>query len=581
MPVKALIQQQVARARTMEWRKLLPNRKTVKQDGIAGLISGIANIPGEMASGVLAGVNPILAINTLIIGMPIAGMISSTRSMMFDTTGAMILVAADGLADRQGDDRAQALIVIALTAGIFQVVLGVLGLGQLTKFVSNSVMTGFLSGVAVMIILGQLWDLTGFVGEGGSKLEKTWQLITNITEIDVPTTIVGIGSLIVMIVLQYTRLKTFNLLIGMALAMVAAWVFRLFDTDSIALVKDLGAIPRQIPSFDLPEFRLVPKLILAGVAVGAVGLIQGAGIAQQYPNPGGKESDDSRDFLAQGIGNTASSFFGGMPGGGSLSGTALNVASGAKTRWAFIFQAIVALALVLVFSGLLGLIPMSALAAMLILIGAQAIRFPAIKAVMGSTPASIFAMIATFIATLVIPLQQAVVLGVIVAAILFIYRSSSDIKIYALEATEKGPREIDPPVDLPSDRVTVLDIYGSLFYAGARTLGKLLPKPEHATHAVVVLRVRGRGQIGTTFLDVVSRYAERVRTNGGRLLLSGLEPDIKERMARTGHLARIGEENIYLATSYLGESTRAAFEEGQSWLRTFDAQADEKVPPAT
>jgi SulP family sulfate permease len=270
-----------------------------------------------------------------------------------------------------------------------------------------------------------------------------------------------------------------------------------------------------------------------------------------------------------------------MPGGGSLSGTALNVASGAKTRWAFIFQGIVALALVLVFGDLLGLIPMSALAAMLILIGAQAIRFPAIKAVMGSTPASIFSMIATFIATLVIPLQQAVVLGVIVAAVLFIYRSSSDIQIYAREETEKGPREIDPPADLPSDRVTVLDIYGSLFYAGARTLGKLLPKPEHATHAVVVLRVRGRGQIGTTFLDVVSRYAERVRANGGRLLLSGLEPDIKERMARTGHLAKIGEENIYLATSYVGESTRAAFEEGQAWLNTLDRQDEETVPVPT
>ena len=579
MPVKALIQQQVTRARTMEWRKLLPNRKTAKQDGIAGLISGIANLPGEMASGVLAGVNPILAINTLIVGMPIAGMFSSTRSMMFDTTGAMILVAADGLADRQGDDRAQAMIVIALTAGIFQIVLGMLGLGQLTKFVSNAVMTGFLSGIAVMIILGQLWDLTGFVGEGGSKLEKTWQLITNINDIDIPTTIVGIGSLIVMIVLQRTKLATFNLLIGLGVAMLAAWIFRLFDSDTIALVKGLGAIPRQLPSFGLPEFRLIPNLILAGVAVGAVGLIQGAGVAQQYPNHGGRESDDSRDFLAQGIGNTASSFFGGMPGGGSLSGTALNVASGAKTRWAFIFQAIVALALVLVFSDLLGLIPMSALAAMLILIGAQAIRFPSIKAVMGSTPASIVAMIATFIATLLIPLQQAVVLGVILAAILFIYRSSSDIKIYAREETERGPREIEPPVDLPSDRVTVLDVYGSLFYAGARTLGKLLPKPEHAAHAVVVLRVRGRGQIGTTFLDVVSRYAERVHANGGRLLLSGIEPEIKERMNRTGHLARIGEENIYLATSYVGESTRAAFEEGQAWLNTLDRQAEERVPP--
>jgi len=581
MPVKTLIQQQVARARTMEWRKLLPNRKTAKQDGIAGLVSGIANLPGEMASAVLASVNPILAINTLIVGMPIAGMISSTRSMMFDTTGAMILVAADALGNRQGDDRAQALIVIALTAGVFQIALGVLGLGQLTRFVSNAVMTGFLSGVAVMIILGQLWDLTGFVGEGGSKLEKTWQLITNINDVNIPTTIVGIGSLIVMIVLQRTRLATFNLLIGLGMAMLVAWMFRLFDTDSIALVKDLGAIPRQIPSFDLPELRLIPKLILAGIAVGAIGLIQGAGIAQQYPNPGGKESDDSRDFIAQGIGNTASSFFGGMPGGGSLSGTALNVASGAITRWAFIFQAIIALSLVLAFGNLLGLIPMSALAAMLVLIGAQAIRFRTIRSVLASTRTSSFAMIATFVATLLIPLQQAVVLGVIIAAILFIYRSSSDIKIFALDETEKGLRETEPPAVLPSDQVTVLDIYGSLFYAGARTLGKLLPKPDDAIQAVVVIRVRGRSEIGTTFLDVVSRYAQRIRANGGRLLLSGIDPNVKERMSRTGHLAAIGEENVYLATSFVGESTRAAFEEGQAWLNTIDTKAKESVPPPT
>jgi SulP family sulfate permease len=129
--------------------------------------------------------------------------------------------------------------------------------------------------------------------------------------------------------------------------------------------------------------------------------------------------------------------------------------------------------------------------------------------------------------------------------------------------------------------VTVLDIYGSLFYAGARTLGKLLPKPDDAIQAVVVIRVRGRSEIGTTFLDVVSRYAQRVRANGGRLLLSGIDPNVKERMSRTGHLAAIGEENVYLATSYVGESTRAAFEEGQAWLDTFDAKAEETVPPPT
>lgn len=547
----------------------MPDRATLKQDGLAGFISGVVNLPGEMASAVLAGVNPIYAINTLIIGMPLAGMLTSTRLMMFDTTSAMTLVAADGLGHRSGDDRAQALIVIALTAGIFQIVLGLLGMGQLTRFVSNSVMTGFMSGVAVMIILGQLWDLTGFQGEGGSKLDKTWQLLADLGQVDIPTTIVGIGSLIVMILVKRTKLANFNLLIGLALAMLAAWIFRLFDSNSIALVKGLGEIPRQIPTPDMPELRLIPSFILAGVAVGAVGLIQSAGIAQQFPNPGGKESDDSRDFLAQGVANTAVSFFAGMPGGGSVSATALNVSAGARTRWTYLFQALVALALMLVFSDLLGLIPMAALAAMLILIGAKSIRFRSIKSVTNSTLQSTFGMIATFVATLVIPLQQAVVLGVILAAVLYIYRSSSDIRIFQVTESDRGIAEVEPPAELPSDNVTVLNIYGSLFYAGARTLGKLLPSPEAAHHAVVVLRVRGRGEIGTTFLDVVSRYAERVNGNGGKLLLSGLDSDLKDRMERTGHLARIGEENVFVATSYIGESTRAAFDAGQAWLATF------------
>ena len=572
MPVASSLQERLSKLRSVNPRELrsrVPDRATLKQDGIAGLISGIVNLPGEMASAVLAGVNPIYAINTLIVGMPLAGMLTSTKMMMFDTTSAMTLVAADGLGSRSGDDRAQALIVIALTAGIFQIVLGMLGMGQLTRFVSNSVMTGFMSGVAVMIILGQLWDITGYQGEGGSKLEKTWQLLAHPGQIDVPTTIVGVGSLILMAVLQRTKLANFNLLIGLAAAMLAAWIFRLFDSDSIALVKGLGAIPRQIPLPDMPELRLIPSFILAGVAVGSVGLIQSAGIAQQFPNPGGKESDDSRDFLAQGVANTTVSMFAGMPGGGSLSATALNVSVGAKTRWTFIFQALIALMLVLAFSDLLGLIPMAALAAMLILIGAESIRFRTINAVTNSTLQSTIGMIATFVATLIIPLQQAVVLGVILAAVLYIYRSSSDIRIFKVEENEQGVSEVDPPKDLPSDDVTVLDVYGSLFYAGARTLGKLLPSPEHAHHAVVVLRVRGRSEIGTTFLDVVSRYAERVTTNGGKLLLSGIEPELKDRMERTGHLSRIGEENVFVATSFLGESTRAAFDAGNAWLATF------------
>jgi SulP family sulfate permease len=548
--------------------------KTAKEDGMAGLINAIANIPGEMGTAVLGGVNPIYALNTLIIGMPVAALLTSTQFMMFDTTSAMTLVAADGLGSRSGDDRAQAMIVIALAAGAFQIALGLLGLGQLTKFVSNAVMTGFLTGIAVSMVLGQLWDLTGYEGTStGNRLQKTVDLLGHLSEIDLATTVIGVGSLILMFWLGWTKLANYNLLIALAVALVVAWIFRLIGWDSVALV---GEVPRSFPLPHLPEFRLLPDMLLTGIAVGAVGLIQAAGVAQRYPNPGGTESDDSRDFLAQGVANVACGFFRAMPGGGSLSGTALNVQTGAKSRLSLVFQGAIALALVLVFSDLLGKIPMSALAALLIYVGILAIKLPAIRSVAASTRMGQVAMIVTFVATLLVPLQQAVILGVILAAVLFLYRSSTDIRIKEVVRSDGHYREIDAPKTLTGNRVTVLDIYGSLFYAGARTLGQLLPSPGEARRAVVVLRLRGHGDVGSTFLDVVSKYAGRLRTVEGKLLLSGLNPVVKERMVKTGHLEQIGEENVFTAEEFIGASTEAAFKAGQALLAT--TPADEPAP---
>ena len=149
----------------------LARPKIGKADALAAVTTGIANIPDGMASAVLAGVNPVYGIYTLIIGTPVAALAISTQLMVFNTTSAMTLVAVDALGSRQGDDRAVALFTIAQVAGVFQLGLGLLGLGMLTKFVSNAVMVGFLTGIATVIILGQLWTLTGYEGEGGSRIE--------------------------------------------------------------------------------------------------------------------------------------------------------------------------------------------------------------------------------------------------------------------------------------------------------------------------------------------------------------------------------------------------------------------------
>lgn len=538
-----------------------------KKDIAPAITSAVASIPDGMASGVLAGVNPVYGLYTLIVGLPIAALVASTQIMVVNTTSAMTLVAADGLGDRTGDDRAQALFALVLVCGLFQLALGLLGLGILTRFVSNAVMTGFLTGIAVLIILGQLWDLTGYSGSGSHRLEKTTDLIGNLGDIDPYTTLIGIGSLVLMFVLGRTRLASFNLLIALAVGLVVAWALRQNGNDSVELVNSLGEIPRSLPRPQIPVFGDIPPMMLAGMATAVVGLLQAAGVAQRYPNSDGTEPNDSRDFAAQGLGNIAASFFQGMAGGGSLSGTALYSAAGGRSRWGIVIQAPIIILAILVFSDLLSIIPMTALAALLIYSALQAINLKRVGTVATANKLSFATMVITFIATLVIPLQQAVMIGVVLAGALYIYRSSADIRIVQLKRDDDGFVEQEAPETLESNSVTVLDVYGSVFYAGARTLAQKLPKVGDAENAVVVLRLRGHGDIGSTFLNVVSDYATKLRACGGALLLSGVDPKVKDRLAQQGLLDTIGVENVYTANEHIGRSTRDALLAGEALLK--------------
>jgi SulP family sulfate permease len=539
-----------------------------KSDVAAGLTSGIAKVPDGMASAVLAGVNPVLGIYTVIVGTPVASLTVSTQLMMFNTTSAMTLVAVGGLGTRTGTERVEALIAVALVVGLVQIALGVLGLGMLTKFVPHSVMVGFLTGIASLVIMGQLWDLTGYSDDlGGRGIEKTWRLFANLDQIDLWTTVLGVGCLAVLLLLGRGKLANFNLLIALALVTLVAW---LFDHDSVALVSSLGEIPRDLPSFKLPKFSLVPSMLLTGMAVAVVGLLQAAGVAQAYPNPDGSDTSDSRDFLGQGIANTVASCFRSMAGGGSLSGTALHVSAGARTRYAGVVQAGVVVVLVLVFSDLLGLVPMTALAAVLIYAAALSVNLPAIDTITRTSASSLVTMLATFLATLVIPLQQAVIVGVVFAAVLFVYRASVDVRVS--EVTIQGERLAlgPPPTELRANDVTVLDIQGNLFYAGARTLGRMLPPASGVERPVVVLRIRGQQELGSTFFKVIGAYAKRIADCGGRLILAGAEPAVLVRLDRTGMTATIGAENVFPAGSVLGDSVLAAYSAGRAWL---DGQA--------
>jgi SulP family sulfate permease len=539
-------------------------RSTLSADVFAGLTAAIPSIPDAMASGVLAGVSPLFGLYGLMIGTPIAAFFTGSAFMSVVTTSAMGIAVRDALSSYQGKQQIQALVTVALVVGLFQVVAGLLRLGFLTRFVSNSVMTGFLSGVALLIVLSQLGDMSGYSSPYSNKVLQAVDLVLHFRQVHMPTFLVGLAALGIIVGLERTRLRPFSMLVALV---VAALLVPLFGLDVVALVGDTSAIPAGLPQPYLPLPVIDLELIVSAMAVGIIGLVQGAGISSSYPNPDGNYPDVSRDFVGQGVANLAVSLFRGLPVGGSISSTALVVGAGARSRWANVFTGLFAILAVLLLGNQIERLPMTALAAMLVYAGFSSFNRERIRAVWETSLVSRGVMLFTFVAVLALPIQTAVFVGVGLQILLHIFRSAERVDIVQIVPLENGQYEEYPaPTHLPDEQVTILMPLGSLFFAGAAEFEEDLPSAREARRAVVVLRLRGRKEVGSTFLRVIHRYAKTLRKSGGKLMLIGVSPPVYDQLRRTEMLAELGEENVYLATRLLGESTLQAWREGQKWL---------------
>ncbi len=557
---------------------LKPEPRHLSADLIAGLTFAVVNVPQAMAHALLAAVsNPVFGIYTLMVAVPIGAIFTSSVFMNVSTTSALSVATASGLAGVPADQKTQALVAMVLIMGVIQLLAGLFKLGFLVRFVSNSVMTGFLNGVAVLIILGQLGDLTGFDSAYSNRVAQSLDLLLHLDQINVQATIIGVLTLALIVLLLATRLQKFAFIIAIAASTVLLTVLvwpTLGASDawqSVQTVADVASIPRSLPRLILPDPSLILTMLLPAFSVALIGLIQGAGVSQGYPNPNGKYPDISRDFLGQGIANMATSFVGGIPAGGSISGTALIMGAGAKSRWTNIFAGVCVAIVVLVAAPLVELVPMPALAALLIVAGVQGLRIQPAITVWNTGRVGAAVMIMTFVATLFIPLQYAVLLGVALSILLHVFRQSNKVVITEIVPVPGGlPEERPAPRELPSHEVTMLMVYGSLFFAGAKNMEEMLPTVDRTTHAVVAIGLRGKTEIGSTFLTVLQRYADALHARDSRLMLVGVDPAVRDQLAKTGVLQLIGEENVFLATPQLGGAMNQAVAVAQAWLEKTD-----------
>jgi sulfate permease, SulP family len=542
-----------------------PRGSSLRKDVIAGLINAVVSVPDGLASAALAGVNPVYGLYTSIAAAIGGSLLVSAQLMQIATTSASALAAGQAIAGYPSEQRDQALFLLVLLTGVFLAVFGLLRLGRLIRFVSYAVMTGFLIGVAAVLILDQLAPLVGYSPEGGNEVVQFFDLLAHITEFSVPTILTGLLTLGLLVGLARTRIATISSVIAL---IVPSLLVALLGWEGVDRVVDVSPIPRGIPALTLPNLALLtPSLLLGAFAVAVVIAVQGAGVSQSMENPDGSPVNPSQDMVAQGVANIASGLFSGIPAGGSVGQTALNISVGARSRWAGVFGGLWMLVIVLLVPGLVGQVPMTVLAALMIVAGISAIDVREARSIWNTGGTARWSILVTFLATLVLSIPLAVTVGVLLSIVLYLASSASDVTVRAITLQDDGRFfEGPPPKRLPDNAVTVLNVYGSLFFAGARTLEEALPSLDGATRPVVILRLRGRTHVGATLIEVLDNYADELAEVDGRLYLSGVDEEIRTALQRAGKLDMDSNVHVMPAVARLGASTEQALADANTWL---------------
>jgi sulfate permease, SulP family len=541
------------------------DRSTTKQDATAGLVLGVESVPDGLAQGLLAGVNPVSGLYAYLFGMVGGACFTGSTFMSIQATGAMAIIVADvDLASRADPDRA--LFTLSVLTGVAMIAAGVLRLGAVLRFVSSSVMTGFITAVGINIVLGQLDNLTGYDAEGANRVVRALDLVTHFWRIDVATLVVGLVTIALIVALGRTRLGPLGLVVAVVGGSALAGVLDAWWAD-VATIGDLVSIPSGLPRPTLPVLGDIVALSIPAVSLAFVGLVQGAGVSAGVPNADGTFGDPSQDFVGQGAGNVVSGLFQGMPVGGSMSASSLIVAAGARTRLSMFVAGLVMAVVIVVLGDAVSYIAMPALAGLLIVVGVGTIKPNQVVTVAKTGTVQLTVMVTTLVLTMVIPLQYAVLVGVGLSAVMFVLQQSSRLTAKRVVFEGAEMREVDPPRIVPAREVVVIQPYGSIFFATAKSLEEQMPTATSTSRgSVVILRIRGADEVGATLLDVLGRYSRSLHAVGSKLVVVTDNPRILRQLRVTGLMRELGEENVYRGTEWVGRTLREAHSDAEEWV---------------
>lgn len=517
-------------------------KKQLIKDIISGIIVAIIALPLSIALAIASGVGPEQGLYTAIIAGFFISFFGGSRVQIGGPTAAFVVIIY-GIVASYGTD---GLIVATILAGIILVIMGICRFGSLIKYIPYTITTGFTCGIAVTLFIGQLKDFFGMdiASVPSEFLDKVIVYAKNISTINLTATLIGLLAVAIMLLWTKVTDKIPGSLVAIVVTTAIAYFAKL-PVNTIGSV--YGKLNSAFPSFHVPSItmNLIQQMISPAFTIAVLAAIESLLSAVVSDGMIGDTHKSNAELIGQGLGNIFSGFFGGIPATGAIARTAANVRNGGRTPIAGIAHCITLTIILLVLMPLAALIPMTTLAAVLLVVAANMADWSSFFRLCKNAPKSdIIVLVATFFLTVFFDLVVAIEIGVVLAALLFMKRMSETADIKAWKYTDSPditPGEAEKLREIPHS-ISVFEICGPMFFAAADQL--LGINSDHRTKAVVI-RMRSVPAIDASAMKCLHELAERAKKKNIHLIFSHVNEQPMKVMKKDGFYELIGKENFH------------------------------------
>jgi SulP family sulfate permease len=545
-----------------------------RYDLVAGLTVAAVAVPQAIAYALVAGVPAQYGLYTAIVMTAVGAVFDSSKQLINGPTNATSIAVLSATAAFAAEDKLQAVVLLGMLIGLIQLGITFLRLGDLTRYISHSVIVGFTAGAGTLLVLDQLKNLLGLRASGGPDdafLVRLYETLVHGGPVHLPTLAVGLGSMAAVVGLRAVKERFgWKLFPELLLVVVgAALVTRFAGLEALG-VKVVGDMPASLPPFRVPDLdgAMMEALGTSAFAIALLGLLEALAMAKAIAAQTGQRLDLNQQCLSEGLANFTGSLFQCIPGSGSLTRSAINQQAGARTQWSGVWSAAAVALIMLLCAPWARDIPRAALAGLLVPTAWRMVDRTALLYAFRATRYDRIIVLATAIAAVAISIEFCILIGVFLSFVLAVPRAGRMLLTeFVVDADGHVHERL--PEDAPCSRLLVFGLEGEMFFGAGPSLERHLDAiearitPDTRVLVLRVKRVRSPDAVGTHQLDA---FVRSVEARGLRVLLCGVRPDLARVFERTGLLGVLPAEHLFREQKVRQTSTALAIRHAYALL---------------